>query len=133
MDAVRRHAVDRLTVELDRAAGLHEAEDRLDRAALPGAVGAKDGADLAGGHLEGDALDGGHGAVADLEILHPEQVAHASAPRYASMTSAFFRTSAGVPSAIFWPKFRTTIRSEIDITTLMLCSISRMVRPRSFN
>src|SRR2546425_863237 len=95
VDAVRRRAVDRSALELDRAAGLHEAEDRLDGAALPRAVGAEDGADLAGGHLERHALDGGHGPVADLEVLHPEQEAHASAPRWASMTSAFFRTSAG--------------------------------------
>src|SRR5262249_46475817 len=133
VDAMRRHAVNGPALELDRAARFDEAEDRLDRARLAGAVGAEDGADLARGHLERDAADRGHGAVADLEILHAQQQAHVSAPRYASITSAFVRMSAGLPSAIFWPKLRTAIRSEIDITTLMLCSINKIVRPRSLS
>src|SRR5215472_10617851 len=133
VDAVRRHPVDRSALELDRAAGLDEAQDRLDGAALAGTIGAEDGANLARGQLERDAHDGRHRAVGDLEISDAEQDAHASAPRYASITSAFFLTTAGGPSAIFSPKFRTTIRSEIAITTLMLCSISRIVRPRSWS
>src|SRR5215470_1433752 len=66
VDAMRRHAVNGPALELDRAARFDEAEDRFDRARLAGAVGAEDGADLARRHLERDAADGGHGAVADL-------------------------------------------------------------------
>ena len=38
---------------------------------------------------------------------------------------------AGVPSAIFSPWSSTVTRSEMPMTTLMSCSISRMVSPRS--
>jgi len=37
------------------------------------------------------------------------------------------RTSSGVPSAMSWPKAITEMRSEIDITIRILCSMSRIV------
>ena len=74
MDAVPREPVDRPALELDRAgAGLQKPKDRLDGAALPGAVGAEDGPDLPLRDLEADAGHGGNGTVADLETRHPEQ------------------------------------------------------------
>src|SRR5437762_6129250 len=82
MDAVRREPVDRPALELDRAgAGLQKPKDRLDGAALPGAVGAEDGPDLSLGDLKADARYGGVGTVHDLEVRHPEENAHASTPR----------------------------------------------------
>src|SRR6266542_1580293 len=72
VDAVRREPVDRPFLELDRArARLHESEDRLDGAALPGAVRAEDGPDLPLRDLEADAGHGGNGTVADLEARYP--------------------------------------------------------------
>src|SRR6266545_319067 len=62
VDAVRREPVDRPVLELDRArARLHEPEDRLDGAALPGAAGAEDGPDFPLGNLEADARHRGDG------------------------------------------------------------------------
>src|SRR5215204_5087440 len=46
------------------------------------------------------------------------------------MTFGSARISAGKPSAIFSPKLRTTMRSEADITTFMLCSTRRSATPR---
>src|SRR4029453_13847789 len=45
------------------------------------------------------------------------------------MTSRLVLTSPGVPSASFWPKFRTTMRSQVPMTAFMLCSTSRIVVP----
>ena len=41
------------------------------------------------------------------------------------------RISAGVPSAIFSPRSSTVMRSETPMTTLMSCSMSSTVSPRS--
>ena len=46
------------------------------------------------------------------------------------MTFSFSWIFRGVPSAIFSPKFSTTMRSEIFITAGMSCSTSRTVTPR---
>src|SRR5690349_16490230 len=53
-------------------------------------------------------------------------------PRYAAITAGSFCTAAGVPSAIFRPRSRTTTWSEISITTPMSCSIRTTVTPRSW-
>src|SRR6266851_3953773 len=45
------------------------------------------------------------------------------------MTSGCWRISRGAPSAIFWPWSRTTMRSQMPITTFMSCSTSRTVTP----
>ena len=45
--------------------------------------------------------------------------------------SASACTSAGVPSAIFWPKLSTAMRSVTAITSSMWCSISSTVTPLS--
>ena len=47
------------------------------------------------------------------------------------MTASLPRMSFGVPSAMTWPKSRTTIRSHTDITSATSCSTSRMPRPHS--
>src|SRR5438876_851459 len=47
------------------------------------------------------------------------------------MTAGSLRISSGVPSAIFSPKCRTAMRSEMPMTTLMSCSMSSRVSPRS--
>ena len=47
------------------------------------------------------------------------------------MTFSLFWISDGVPSAIFSPKFNTTIRSEIFMTAGMSCSTNMIVTPRS--
>ena len=46
------------------------------------------------------------------------------------MTFSFSWISSGVPSAIFSPKFRTTMRSEMFMTAGISCSTSRTVTPR---
>src|SRR6058998_1096433 len=64
-------------------------------------------------------------AVVGVNALQAED--HRRTPRYARCTSRFSRTSSGVPSAISSPKAITEIRSEIDITIRILCSMRRIV------
>src|SRR2546427_704652 len=49
-------------------------------------------------------------------------------PRYTAWTSAWDRISAGVPSARMAPWWSTVMRSEISITTFILCSTTTTVR-----
>src|SRR5438105_3841763 len=81
----------------------HRARDRTERRRLAGAVRAEDGDELALADRERDAVQRPHRPVARLDVVQLEQ-AHDGAPRYASITALFPRTSAGVPSAIFSPK-----------------------------
>src|SRR5262249_13728917 len=106
VDPVRRQPLDPSSQELDRPrARLDEPEDCLDGAALAGAIGAEDGADLALGNLEVDPLDSADGAVGDLEPRDAEDDAHASAPRYASITPGFPPISSGAAPPAFSPEF----------------------------
>src|SRR5437899_2080652 len=57
--------------------------------------------------------------------------AGALVPRYALITWGFALTSAGVPSAIFSPRSRTTTRWEMSMTTPMSCSMRMIVVPHS--
>src|ERR1051326_1971082 len=109
--------------------GLLQAQDRFDDRGLTRTVCAEDDPYLAGEDLETSAGDGRHRAIGYVQIGDGEQRRHGCDPRYASMTRGSARISAGLPSAIFSPKLSTTIPSETDMTTFMLCSISSRVRP----
>jgi hypothetical protein len=59
--------------QLDRAAGRsRQAEHRLDRRGLAGAVGSEDRGDAAGRDLEIDAVEGGHVAAAMDDALQAD-------------------------------------------------------------
>src|SRR4051794_33074957 len=110
---------------------LEQTADRAQRRRLARAVRADERDDLALLHVETDAVQRGDLAVADRKIVDAENHAHSStvsagSPRYASMTTGFERTSAGVPCAIVLPKFSTRMRSQMPITSSMLCSMSRI-------
>src|SRR5262249_58227044 len=62
------------------------------------------------------------------EQLWQRHATSTSSPRYALTTLASRRTCAGVPSAIFLPKSKTAMRSEMSMTTPMSCSIITTVR-----
>src|SRR3989454_1482074 len=52
-------------------------------------------------------------------------------PRYTRRTPGSRRTSSGAPAAITRPWWRTVMRSAIEKTTSMSCSVNRSVSPRS--
>ena len=89
---------------------------------LAGAVGAEQAGDaaLAGG--ERDALQRldlavGGGDVVDLE--HRADLSRSPVPSRPRAPAGSAWTSAGVPSAIFWPKLSTAMRSVTAITSSM--------------
>src|SRR5207237_9805966 len=89
--------------------------------------------DLALLHVEADPVQRRDRAVGDLEVGHGEERAHTAStgsPRYASITTGSARTCSGVPCAIVLPKFSTRMRSQIPITTSLLCSMRRMAMPK---
>src|SRR6185295_3941956 len=121
-----------LTLEPDLpGARPQQAEQRLDAGGLARTVGTENDAQLARLDRQRYAVDSGYRPVRHRQIRDPEQLAHSSDPRYASMTLGSARISAEVPSAIFSPKLMTTTRSETAITTCMLCSMSSRVTPAS--
>src|SRR6185436_17670441 len=133
-DDVRLHAGDVLPVERHAApARLQQAGDRAQRRGLARAVRADERDDLALLHLEVDAVQRRNGSVADFEIMDRQKCGHRSAvsagsPRYASMTCLFARIASGSSTAMVFPKLMTTIRSQMPITSSMLCSMRRIAR-----
>src|SRR5712691_1534861 len=111
--------------------GFYQPHDGPDDAGLPGPVGPQDCPDLPLGEFQVNPLHSPHRPIGDFQPLYLQQCAHASTPRYASITSGLVWIAAALPSAIFLPKFKTTIWSECDMTMCMLCSMSKMVVPRS--
>src|SRR5262249_32356554 len=114
-------------VEEDVPGPAHGAGDGTQRRRLAGAVRAEDGDELALADLEGDPVQRLHRPVTRLDAVELQERAHASAPRYASITCLLPRTSAGVPSAILRPKSRTCTRSATLMTSPMWCSTSSTV------
>src|SRR5262249_38151256 len=106
-------------------AGRDQAQDALEHRGLAGAVAPEEGQDLAALDLQRHALQHVDEAVVGVDALEAQD--HRRDPRYARCTSRFSRTSSGVPSAISSPNAITEIRSEIDITIRILCSMSRIV------
>src|SRR5438445_9095801 len=109
---------------------MHQARDGAQRGGLAGAVGPDQGDDLALLDLDRHAAQGLDAPVEGVDAFQLEQWHQADFPRYASITRASLRTSSGLPSAIFSPWSRTTIRSEIPMTTFMSCSMRNTVIPR---
>src|SRR5439155_23229597 len=139
-DLVRLRIGDVAAVEHDAAAGrVHEAGDRAQRRGLPRAVGADERDDLARRNGERHAAQGLHAAVEDVDPTHLEERCRRRRrgrhqccfPRYASMTRWSLRTCSGVPSAIFSPWSRTTMRRDTPMTTFMSCSMRKTVTPLS--
>ena len=119
----------RLAVQKDLAAAPDRAGDGSERGRLARTVRAEDCDHRPLGHLERDTTERLDRPVAGLHVAQLEEGVHvpSSLPRYASITSGFVRTSAGVPSAILRPKLSTLTWSEIRITRLMWCSTSSTV------
>src|SRR5579872_661503 len=90
-----------------------EAEDRLQQRRLPGAVRAEHARDLAGPRFDGDAVEDEDilDVARDESLCLENRLYHLPhAPVYASMTSAWRKTSSGTPSAICRPRAITTRR-----------------------
>src|SRR6266576_1278305 len=125
-------AGDVLAVERDLPrVRMHQARDGAQRGGLAGAVGPDEGDDLALLDLDRHPAQGLDAPVEGVDAFQLEQGHQADLPRYASITRTSLRTSSGGPSAIFSPWSRTTIRSEIPITTFISCSIRKTVMPRA--
>src|SRR5262245_60066146 len=134
IDLVRRELVERLAAERDCSpTRLDQPHDGSDDAGFPHAIGPQDRPDLPLVDFQIDPPHGAHWTKGNFQTADLQQHAHASTPRYASITSGFIWIAAALPSAIFLPKFKTTILSEMDITRFILCSMSRIVVPRSFS
>src|SRR5450759_409680 len=129
-DVLRGHAVQRAAEQLDRAIPSDSSANRSERGCLAGAVGAEQRDDLAFCDAKRDSVQDLGRSITGAHICQLEHL-HYESPRYASITAGFPCTSAGVPSAIFRPKSRTTTRSEIPMTKPMLCSTRRTVMPSS--
>ena len=101
--------------EPDRAGPPDHPAQRAERRGLAGAVGAQKRADPAVIDREADAVQHPEIAVGCMQAGRPPAAAAISRhpPDRPAITSGFFCTSAGVPSAILRPKFSTTTRSEI--------------------
>jgi len=82
------------------------------------AISPEDHDNLAGLHLKVHLMKYLSGAVSGGKIRDCQQT-HTVDPRYADTTSGCRRTSSGVPSAIFLPKFIATTWSEIPMTIAM--------------
>src|SRR4029453_4890326 len=118
----RRHAGDVLAVEANGPPPrLEQTGDGPQRRGLPGAVCPDQGDDLPGLHVEGDVphrLDVPVEDVdpVDLQLLHARASSLASAPREGATTAGSRSPAPGRPSAIFFPKFSPTSRSESPAT-----------------
>src|SRR5262249_51170803 len=110
------------------AARRDQAHDAPQGGGLARSVAADERDHLARVHAEGDALEDVRLAVVGLQIFEGEQ-GHLVAPRYVCCTRLLARISAGLPSANTWPWWRTVTRSEMFITTFILCSTRITVRP----
>jgi hypothetical protein len=115
----------RVVVELLAPAKVDDAGDPVLGERTPAVVGEPPdvvGADQPAEQRLAAVLEPDAAEVADVEaalpLEQPRQTA-ASAPRYASITAGFRRTSSGVPSAITRPKSSTWIRSAVLITSPM--------------
>src|SRR6266542_2338281 len=133
-----RHREEGAAAELDLTSPRRaEPGDRAQRRGLPRPVRAEERDDLPLAHHEREAVQDLDVPVEDVDRLDGEErFAHGRAsaaplPRYASTTSGLPTTSAGVPSAIFFPWSRTATRSESDITAGITCSIMMTATPRS--
>src|SRR5207245_4453627 len=110
-----RQLVERLAGERDgSAARLDQPHDGSDDSGLPSAIGPEDVPDLPLVDFKVDPPHGLHWTIGNFQTADLQQDAHASTPRYASITSGLVWIAAALPSAIFLPKFKTTILSEID-------------------
>src|SRR5262247_3625476 len=76
-----------------------QAKQRLDDRGLARAVGTENDTQLARLDRQRYPVDSRYRSVRHRQIRDPEQLAHSSDPRYASMTSGSARISAAVPSA----------------------------------
>src|SRR5262249_27700613 len=96
------------------------------------AVGADDGHQLPRLHAHGDPPERADLPVVDHQLVDLQQrhrqpsaaILEDRVPRYALITAGSAWTSAGVPSAIFFPKSSTVTRWETLIPMSMWCSIS---------
>src|SRR5690606_17545864 len=123
-------------------AGSYQARDGAQQRALARTVGAPDGDDPSSGHPNGYVFQRSKRPVVDGQAVHLQQglcvrqrmarpvpIRHdasasaSSTPKYASMTAGSRLTSSGAPSAIFRPKFSTTIRWERAAINGTICSI----------
>src|SRR5208337_4878326 len=141
---MRRKFGDILAVEQNPAAPRTQAaHGGAQRGGFAGAVGADDGGQLAGPHLQRYAPKYLHFAVAGFNAVQlegnagrchcaPRNLSTISGkPRYASTTSGFCTTSSGGASAILRPRFSTTMRSERFMMACITCSIMNTETPRS--
>src|SRR4029079_9630605 len=94
--------------------GLQQSGDREQRRGLAGAVRTDERHDLTLFDAQINIAADLDRSIASRQRFYRQQiVCHHSSPKYERMTSSLFRTSSGVPSAIFRPFSRTTTRSEI--------------------
>ena len=103
----------------------HDAGNAVERRGLAGAVRAQQADDLAGRDGERDAFERADRAVArgdGLELKHARPCR--DRPRSPAGRCG---SRLGVPSAIFWPKLSTVMRSATAMTSCITCSTSTMV------
>src|SRR5207249_10471343 len=106
------------------------AHDRAERRGLAGAVPADQRDDLALADGDRHALEHVRLAVVRVDPVQLEKfLCHRPAPRYVCCTSSLALISSGGPSASTSPWWSTVIRSEMFITTFILCSTRMIVRP----
>src|SRR6185312_2030287 len=102
----------------------------VEQGRLASSVGTDQSDDLPGRDLEVDRKQGLKISITAACAAHiSDGVGHASMPIYTRRTSGSAITSLGAPSAIFWPKLRTMIRSATDIIACRTCSIQTIVIP----
>src|SRR5690606_35548700 len=145
-DLVGAQPVNRHAVEHDLArAGRRQADDAAQGGRLARAVAPQQHGDAARRYLDRHAFQDVKLADEGVNAAHFENMGRSrcgahwtsppimlakspySSPRYAFWTVSFWEISRGVPSASTSPWCMTVIRSEIFITTFILCSTSMIV------
>src|SRR4051812_8281636 len=131
---VGRHGVNTLALEMNAARHrTQQPGNRVDERGLAGAVRAEKRHDFAAADMEARLPEDLELAVRNVERLERKLrlAVHATYawPRYASTTLGLRATAAGGPSAMTSPMCSAMMRCATAVTTRMLCSITRSVRP----
>src|SRR4029450_8527986 len=132
-DGVRGETRDIVSLVDDLAVpGRREAGDGAERRGLARSVAPQERHHLAFVHPEREAMEDMPDPVVGVDPADLEDHGAGMPPREARRTSAFRRISTWLPSAITLPTCITEMRSDMLITTSILCSMSRIVyRPLS--
>ena len=125
MSSTRRRPMSSPSNTMRPALAADQAGDAVERRGLAGAVGAEQAHDLPGLDLQRHVLQRRDLAVGGMQAVDAK---HRPASRDRPRSRADRCGSrSGEPSAIFWPKFSTVIRSATDMTSCITCSTSTMV------